>query len=80
MHCYSGKMSQGREVEHLGVINNSHADHRDYTEKTRTAEGRNHRAEGVKTGQGEEKQDPPQKQTSGYKWNNNMCQNRQKTQ
>lgn len=31
-------MSQGREVAHLGVINNSHRDHRDYTD--RTAEGK----------------------------------------
>lgn len=38
-------MSQGREVAHLGVINNSQRDHRDYTEKTRTVEKRNHRAQ-----------------------------------
>lgn len=31
-------MNQGKEVAHLGVINNSHGDHRDYTDKTRTAE------------------------------------------
>lgn len=41
-------MSQGWEVAHLGVINNSHRDPRDYREKTRTAEGRNHTAPQVK--------------------------------
>ena len=47
-------MSQGGEVAHLGVINNSQRDHRDYTDKTRTAEGRNHRAQlGKKRGEGE---------------------------
>lgn len=34
-----------REVAHLGVINNSHRDHRDYTDQIRTAERRNHRAQ-----------------------------------
>lgn len=43
LHSYSGKMSQVGEVAHLVVINNSHGDHRDYTDKTRTAKGRNHR-------------------------------------
>lgn len=38
-------MSQGGEVAHLGVINCSHRDHRDYTDKTRTVEGKNHRAQ-----------------------------------
>lgn len=64
-------MSQGREVAHLGVINNSQRDHRDYIDKTRTAEGRNHRAQLGKRGEGEKKQseekqqDPAQKQASG---------------
>lgn len=50
------------------------------TEKTRAADGRNHRAP-VKREAGKEKeQDPALKQTSGYKRNNSTCQNRQKIQ
>lgn len=75
LHCYSG--SQGREVAHLGVINNSRRDHRDYTEKTRTAAGRNHRApvknknKKKRGGREREKQQAPAlKQTSGCKRDN----------
>lgn len=45
-------MSRAREVAHLGVINNSWRDHRDYTEKARVAEERNHRTT-VERGEGE---------------------------
>lgn len=47
-------MSRAREVAHLGVINNSWRDHRDYTEKARVAEERNHRTT-VERGEGEGK-------------------------
>ena len=40
LHCYSGKMSQGREVAHLRVINNSHVEITGITRrKIRTARG-----------------------------------------
>lgn len=45
-----------REVAHLGVINNSQKDHRDYTDKT--AEGRNHSTQLGKKQSGEMQQDP----------------------
>lgn len=58
-------MSRAREVAHLGVINNSWRDHRDYTEKARVAEERNHRTI-VERGEGEGKTTKSSLET--YKW------------
>lgn len=54
LHCYSGKMSQGREVAHLRVINNSHIEITGITRrKIRTARGGGGITEHKKTGEGE---------------------------
>lgn len=62
LHCYSGKMSQGREVAHLRVINNSHVAITGITRrKIRMAQGGggNHRAQ-KDWGRREKQQDPAQ--------------------